>query len=466
MAHSSRIFESQPIAVQNLNGFDLSHINCGTSKCGQLVPVLRKLLMQASKISVGAAVNVELPPLASSFFGRIDFCIELYFVPCAVLYGGWRQFISNQVATMFPVSQDKVVSAGGYALPVLDLGYLYNAGGSSVHPRTDAGAKAKALDATNDGLADYLGVRMSPVEPSDATAAAPIYINLLPFLAYHKVIDVFYRNCSTTKTWFAVNPNPSINTNSATSGDPGSDAFNLTKNVSLIWHSFYTSSPLYGSSGFTPYQETVSSRVFSTLSEITFPDNVTVLETRQRTYSRDYFVAGSVNPQQGNPAVLNFTVDAQGDGEISVTGLRAIVALQRFEEKMNYDPSYRGVMRNLIGSSPSDALLDEPSYIGRLVLPVYQKTVSQNGAVFDSDGTTVVGANSSNPFVNSGQIGASGAKGSFTGEGQFCKGYKVGCFGYLMGIASIVPHAMYGYGIDREMMATEIGDFPFPDLRR
>ena len=96
---------------------------------------------------------------------------------------------------------------------------------------------------------------------------------------------------------------------------------------------------------------------------------------------------------------------------------------------------------------------------------MYQKTVSQNGAVFDSDDTTVVGANSSNPFVNSGQIGASGAKGSFTGEGQFCKGYKVGCFGYLMGIASIVPHAMYGYGIDREMMATEIGDFPFPDLQ-
>ena len=67
MAHSSRIFESQPIAVQNLNGFDLSHINCGTSKCGQLVPVLRKLLMQASKISVGAAVNVELPRLHHLF---------------------------------------------------------------------------------------------------------------------------------------------------------------------------------------------------------------------------------------------------------------------------------------------------------------------------------------------------------------------------------------------------------------
>ena len=107
MAHDSKIFDSQPITVQNLNGFDLSHINCGTSKCGQLVPVLRKLLMQGTKLSIGAAVNCELPPLATPFFGKIDFCVELFFVPCAVLYGGWRQFISNQVATMFPSQEQE-----------------------------------------------------------------------------------------------------------------------------------------------------------------------------------------------------------------------------------------------------------------------------------------------------------------------------------------------------------------------
>lgn len=450
MAHDSKIFNAQPITVQNVNGFDLSHINCGTSKCGQLVPVLRKLLMQGSKISVGAAVNVELPPLATPFFGKIDFCIELFFVPCAILYGGWRQFISNQVATMFPANQDSVVDSGGYALPVLDMGF------SSDGIPTDVRQNAFTLQNVNNGLADYLGVRMGfDTVTTDPSGNPSVFINLLPFLAYHKIVDTFYRNATTTKTWFAVNPNLGPESSTVSS------IFNR-KNVSLVWHSFYTSDNLpngsYNGLG-------ASDRIFSTNSSIVFPDGISVLSTRQRTYHRDYFVAGSVTPQQGNPGTLRFSITPgsgtdTGEGEITVHGLRAIVALQRFEEKLNYDPTYRGVMRNLFGSSPKDALLDEPSYIGRLVIPVYQKSVYQQQATQGvGDKTT------GNPFVDSGDLAGRAAHGSFAGEGSFCKGYKIGCFGYLMALASLVPHAMYGQGIDREMLATEIGDFPFPDLQ-
>lgn len=459
MSHSSKIFESQPITVQNLNGFDLSHIFAGTSKCGQLVPVLKKLLMQGSKISVGAAVNVELPPLATSFFGRIDFCIELFYCPCAVLYGGWRQFISNQVATMFPSSQDSILENGGYALPVLDLGFAENVTGAQVHPRTFAGASALAFDSINDGLSDYLGVRINGIEPEAGNDdASPLYLNLLPYLAYHKIVDVFYRNYSTTKTWFAVNPNTNVY---STASIQGTDLFEIVnKNVSLVWHSFYTFNNLHV--GVSDY-DVNTSRIFSTESEITFPDGISLLETRQRTYARDYFTAGSVNPQQGNPGTLSLDINPGGEditATLSVHGLRALVAIQRFEEKLNYSPDYRNIMRNLFGSVPKDALLDEPSYIGRLVLPVYQKSVYQQDAA-QQDG----GSNSTNPFVQDGALGAKGAHGSFTGEGQFCKNYKIGSFGYLIALASLVPHAMYGYGIDREMLATEIGDFPFPDLQ-
>ena len=451
MAHDSKIFDSQPITVQNLNGFDLSHINCGTSKCGQLVPVLRKLLMQGTKLSIGAAVNCELPPLATPFFGKIDFCVELFFVPCAVLYGGWRQFISNQVATMFPSSQDSVLENGGYALPVLEMGTVLR----SVRDDADT------FQNTNDGLSDYLGVRIGfSAAVGDGSS---LFINLLPYLAYHKIVDAFYRNASTTKTWFAVNPNvgypQQASSLNLTVPEQRGISFNQ-KNVSLVWHSFYTlDNPFSGESSALSL-----SRVFSVPSEITFPDGVSVLETRQRTYRRDYFTAGSVTPQQGNPGTLKFNINEGDagllDGEITVHGLRAIVALQRFEEKLNYDPTYRGVMRNLFGSSPTDALLDEPSYIGRLVLPVYQKSVYQQQA------TNGVGDRSTgNPFVDAGDLAGRGAHGSFAGEGSFCKNYKVGCFGYLMALASLVPHAMYGSGIDREMLASEIGDFPFPDLQ-
>lgn len=469
MSHSSKIFDSQPITVQNLNGFDLSHIFAGTSKCGQLVPVLKKLCMQDTKISVGAAVNVELPPLATSFFGRIDFCIELFYCPCAVLYGGWRQFISNQVASMFPSSQDAVLQNGGYALPVLNIGYdSVSNEGSYSWLRTYASTLMSNLDSKNDGLADYFGVRSNFVDlelqPEDADpedGSYPFYLNLLPFLAYHKIVDVFYRNFSTTKTWFAVNPNVSVAVTSSPSNLDG--ALFGRKNVSLVWHSFYTTTPGIGYDDPTSSSWRNTNNVFVNKSDIEFPDGVSVLETRQRTYSRDYFTAGSVNPQQGNPGTLSLDINPGGEditATLSIHGLRALVAIQRFEEKLNYSPDYRNIMRNLFGSYPKDALLDEPSYIGRLVLPVYQKSVYQQNAEQNVDD-----ANSTNPFVKNGALAAKGAHGSFTGEGQFCKGYKIGSFGYLIALASLVPHAMYGYGVDREMLASEIGDFPFPDLQ-
>ena len=99
MSHLSKIFEEQPIRVQNVNGFDLSHIFSGTAIVGAFTPCLSRLVMQETTFSLGAAVNVEMPPLASSFFGRIDCCIETFFVPCSILYGGWKQFVSHTSIT-------------------------------------------------------------------------------------------------------------------------------------------------------------------------------------------------------------------------------------------------------------------------------------------------------------------------------------------------------------------------------
>ena len=58
--------------MQNKNGFDLSHLNCGTSKCGQLVPVMCKLLPPNSDFTLGVNMTVELPPLVAPTMGRID----------------------------------------------------------------------------------------------------------------------------------------------------------------------------------------------------------------------------------------------------------------------------------------------------------------------------------------------------------------------------------------------------------
>lgn len=437
MSHLSKIFEEQPIRVQNVNGFDLSHINCGTALCGTLTPVLCRMLMQGTKFRLGVAMNVELPPLATSFFGRIDACVEVFFVPCSILYGGWKQFISNQVATMFPSSQDTIVSAGGYALPV----WQYNET-TAQHVGT--------LAATNIGLLDYL--YFNDVD-SSAMPIETVNFSLLPELAYHRVWDVFYRNPQVTKTIFAVNPNVSYGIGS------GMVSPLVQKNVSLIWHSFYTSSDVSASIGTAQNVNVAQSSVFSTLAQLQFPDGASVFKMRQRNYSRDYFTAASVSPQQGSASTLSLTVDLDsGEGEFTIAALRNANSLQKFLEAANYDPTYRGIMRAHFGKTPSDADHDEPTYIGRCVIPVYQKSV------YNQDGsTTGTSSSENNPFAAT--MGSRAAHGSFSGEGTITESFTANCFGYLMGIFSLVPHTMYNSGIDRMHTMTEIGDFPFPELQ-
>jgi len=188
MSHLSRIFQEAPVKVQNKNGFDLSHLNCGTAKCGQLVPVLCKLLPPNTDFTLGVNMTVELPPLVAPVMGRIDAIVEGFVVPCSILYGGWRQFISNNPASAFPEVEDTVTSLNvvGSQIPYFKFPVVQN-----VH-----------LDFTplydeNNNIAEYLGIRNVI-----SISSTNIDISLLPFVAYHLIWDVFYRNKQVTKSIF------------------------------------------------------------------------------------------------------------------------------------------------------------------------------------------------------------------------------------------------------------------------
>lgn len=418
MAHTSSIFDSQPIRVQNVNGFDLSHLNSGTAKCGQLTPVLCRLLMQNTKFSLGCSVQVELPPLSTSFFGRIDAHIEVFFVPCSVLYGGWKQFITGNISTMF-TSLDSTSGVSSFALPVFSM-------------TVQVSSVISGLESTNDGLLDFMGFRFV-----SSIIGTTRYFNLLPLIAYHRIWDIFYRNPSVTKTIFAVNPNfyaSGVNRN--------------PKNVAFVWHSYYSS------------DYTEASPVFANPAQLEFPDGVSVFAMRQRNYPRDYFTAASISPQQpGAPTpTLNFGIDTTlNTGEFTLGSLRALNSLAKFYEAGNYDPSYKGAMRAHFGTSPSDSDRDEPIYIGRCVVPVYQKSV------YNSQGSSDGSSQTQNPY--GGILAGRGSHASFNGEGSITSRFTAGCFGYLIGLFSLVPHANYAYGIEKHWDCINLGDFPFPELQ-
>ncbi len=415
MSHLSKIFESVPVKVQNKNGFDLSHLNCGTSKCGQLVPVMCKLLPPNSDFTLGVNLEVNLPPLAAPFYGRVDAIIEGFVVPCSILYGGWKQFISNNQSTMF-VNNDQNESRT--AIPVLQYSFEEFA-------TTRGDFWSDYVD--NDNIYEYLGLRLPLALPNTDTTS--YRISLLPALAYHLIWDTYYRNKQVTKTIFDINYDNNRVFDLGDSAD----------SVSRIWHSRYPN----------------GDNIFL-LTECSFPDGINVWHTRQRNWARDYFTASTPSPQQGAGSKLKFSV-ADASGEFSISALRSANALQKFLETNNLSGDYADMMRNRWGTRPIDADFDEPYYLGRVVVPVYQHSVYQQ----DSNGKeTAV-----NPFAKQGAIGVKSASASMSGSGSICSKYHNTTWSYVMCIFSLVPHAMYGQGVNRELTMIELGDFPAPELQ-
>lgn len=465
MSHLSKIFEDAPIRVQNRNGFDMSHLHSGTSKCGQLVPVLTKLLPPNSTISLGLQAEVGMPPIIAPFYGKIDFTIEGFVVPCSILYGGFKHWISNNEPSMFPATQtalqtnynaqgrttisntsnigySKPNEKPGYKLPYFDLFHIGNT------------ASFSTLSGTNDNIYDFMGLNSTVTTSSSTTSEFPI--SLLPAICYHRICDVFYRNTKLTRTWFEVNPNwHSGASASVSSGYPA------IQNVSMIWHSWYTDAR-YSVSGGSVGTGTVytAPALFDSASSLTFPDGVSVFSTRQRQYSRDYFTSAVYDPQQGGSSVLQFSIDTSDQtGEFTINSLRMANALQKFLETNNFSGEYAEQSRARWGVRPIDADFEEPHYLGRVVIPVYQHTI------YKQDATVGSSTMPENPWVSSGSLGAAAGAAKASGEGSICDHFNISCWSYLMCIASIVPHANYNYGINRELTMTKLGDWPAPELQ-
>lgn len=165
-------FQKTPVKIPNKSGFDLSHENMLTLDCGTLVPVMTDLLIPGDKVSLGSAFEVQLPPMATDFYGRVRLKMEAFFVPCRLLYGGWQKFMTS------PTGSTPLGSTTASSLPYVTV-------------------PASSASVLNRGsLADYLGYK-GTINTNQRIN------NVLRFFAYHKIYDDWYRDSRIQKPVFA-----------------------------------------------------------------------------------------------------------------------------------------------------------------------------------------------------------------------------------------------------------------------
>lgn len=407
MSHYSKIFNKVPVQIPNKSGFDLSHENLFTGKCGTLYPVLVDQLLPNDTISLGHLSQIQLPPMATDFYGRVMGKFEAFFVPNRILYGGWQDFITHPVnGANYP--DGTPIQRKSVDIPSLSF---------------NSSSQPISLDYLLPGtLADFLGAKF------DEGLSSKFYIkNALPFLAYHKIYDDWYRDSRIQSPVFA--------------------------NLEIAAHSYAAQMP-YLTGG-----RSTGKLNMATPSEALLADGTSLLSLRQRNWEKDYFTNATPKPQAGDPAQLAFKVDtSSGEGSFTIASLRAANSLQQWMERNNIAGyRYGDQIKAQFGIYPADAVTDRAIYLGSHTIDVYNRSVYQT----NDTGNTASGSSNRNPFDS---VGTKYGSPQSVGDGSLIDKFTASEHGFIVVMFSLVPRAYYSSGTRRYLNYSKSSDFPFPLL--
>ena len=272
-------------------------------------------------------------------------------------------------------------------------------------------------------LADYLGFKRSN-EPGGNDFFT--MNNPLPFIAYHKIWNDWYRDSNIQKECFT---NYSFPT--------GSVDISLTNSAAQL--------------PFTTYKGEAPVVVKTTLA-----DSLNIYDLRQRNWAKDYFTNATLQPQSGTPATLAFNIDNSGYGSFSIASLRATNSLQQWMERNNIAGSrYIDQIRAHYGVTPSDAIMDRPVYLGSHSFDIYNK------GIYQSAPNTSQSVATSNPMQG---LGSKFGSSMGVSDSSLVDSFQCTEFGFLFVLASIVPDALYSSGQRRYLDYQVVSDFANPIL--
>ena len=373
----------------------MSHRNTLTGNVGTLIPILTEEVVPNTRCHLKTSFSVKMPPLASETFANIDYRIEAFFVPTRLLVNGFTDIACGRNKT----------------LPASERSYI-----PLVRMKMDSStAPVWNVVFRSGSLADYLGFK-SPkfTVPSDSVFYEDI--SPLPFLAYHKIYDYWYRNKLVQK-----------------------DVFLDTADSTYIFGKYVR----WSSSNYVISVDPTDQQIMANLSG---SDGVGLFSLRQRNFDSDYFTTATLTPQLGEAQKVNLP-GPPSEGTLTIAALRAANSLQQFAERNNLcgvdDVNYYKAM---YGARLDYGVAQHPVCLGSTSTPVYV-----NG-IFQSAGQSV---ETNNPYLS---VGAQYGSASCNGIDVVIKDFTAMEPGYIMVLGSLVPRVSYSSGIRRYLKHHLDGD--------
>lgn len=404
----AEIYSRRSVKVQKKSGFDKSFQNLFTSKVGTITPILCDEVIPNTTVNLRVALSACLPPLASDTFMRVKLKYAAFFVPTRIL-------LPSGVYEKWLTGDDLFGNNNKIMLPLLSLhnNICNQSLGASV-----SGLNPRSLEPGS--LADYLGVKLTKSQaPSDATSSSVYNVSALPFLAYHKIYNDWFRNSLVQKDIF-------FKHNYDYYSAATSDKF-CPNNTSLP-------SYLLSDSVSKDYQAT----------SVLFADGVALTQLRQANFDIDMYTSASPSPQNGSAQSVSFDlVDEEGnvknDSSFTISALRAANSIQQWLERNNIAGNRLvDYVKAQYGANLNDAIAQRPVLLGSGQFDVYSKGIYQT-AMDNTVGMT------QNPFTS---VGSRYGSAFADGSDVLIKGFTAAEPGYIMVLCWLSPRVTYSTGLN------------------
>ena len=375
MFKKGQIFNFAKIKDRKRNNFDLSYSSALTCQMGDLIPIMNMEVVAGDKFKFNTDMLIRFNPLVAPIYQSIDAYTHFFFIPYRILWDNWEEFITGGKDNNSTISKPFV--------------YL--------------------TEITKGSLADYLGLPNFKLSNSSLS----ISVDIAPFKAYQLIYNEYYRDQN------LIEP-VDIYTN--LNGDLSGFKVELMKIRKRAWeHDYFTSCLPFAQKG-------PSVSMPGSTSKITADGDLRLLPFENGTLSTDangYITANNNHKQYASGLKVNDVTSP------TINDFRRALAVQKYQELLARAGSrYTEWLKAFFGTSPADARLQRPEYIGGGKQPVYVQEVLQ----MSETSTTALG-------TFAGKATSAGSSHIVTKE--FTEP------GILMGILSVIPHTAYYQGVPR-----------------
>jgi len=366
--------------------FNLSHDKKLSCRMGDLVPILNEEIIPGDNWQVNSGTFLRLAPLIAPVMAKVDVYIHYFFVPNRILDDNWEDFIT----------------------------------GDGVTPPEQLTAEDGDLDKYK--LGDYFGL---PIMEGDQAQA--LGIQKMPFLAYHKIWNEWYRDQDLQDEW-----------------EDGDQLFELHRRA---WaKDYFTSARPWtskGGEGILPITNTVTYQ-----DPMQYDDGITQHNVNVET-ATGYLKTTDPNVTAGG----QFENIDSVEGQVSINEFRIAHRIQKwFERQSRAGSRYTETILSHFGRNVGDARLNRPEYLsggkqGVVISEVLNTTGGQDLAVANK--------------VPQGEMSGHGI--SVGGTAGFKKTFNE--HGWLIGIMSVVPKPEYAsQGVHRSWTRSDKFDYPWPEF--